>query len=709
MTCHRDERFDISVLFYFRFVLGALMALTGATSRAQTPGNWAIQESATTSHLRAIAVAQRPANVPVTIARRLVVVGDQGVILTSADAGETWTRCESGTTAGLTGVAYSDAARRFVAVGEGGTILSSSDGVTWARETSPTPLRLNAVIEAGPGIFRAVGEAGVGLLERSNDGLDRWVRTDVGFGTRAIRSLQPALAAGEAGGIFAPVASTVQPVPALSWTLVPTPSLADLEALAPAATEHGDPSSILAVGANGTILERSPATGGAFVQRPSGTTERLRGVTYKFGAAFQVITLTMRVSLGERFVVGSSGTLLRSADGKVWQRDPVPTSHNLNAVAADEAFVFIVGDAGTILKGGGSNQAPVITLQPTMGYTSSGEPYIEALATGPGALTYFWMQVTGNRPIGLNARLLSPNHFSPNSGPPLYQLYVANAFGFAMSEIISPRRFLNLSARAAVGAGDNTLIGGFTVASTEPEQRRTLLVRAVGPSLAQFGVSNALATPRLSVFSGSQVIATSTGWSGQANAAAIADAARQVAAFPLASNSADSALLLSLAAGNYTAQVESVGGATGTALVEVYDIGAPTVSRLANVSTRSLVKPGEADLISGFVIGGGLRKTVLLRAAGPALAGFGLASALARPRLTLFRGSTVVASAGAWSQSANPNALSEAARTIGAFEFPANSADAALLIELEPGAYTIQVTSADGGSGVALAEVYELF
>ena len=182
-----------------------------------------------------------------------------------------------------------------------------------------------------------------------------------------------------------------------------------------------------------------------------------------------------------------------------------------------------------------------------------------------------------------------------------------------------------------------------------------------------------------------------------------------MAAFPLASNSADSALLLSLAAGNYTAQVESVGGATGTALVEVYDIGAPTVSRLANVSTRSLVKPGEADLISGFVIGGGLRKTVLLRAAGPALAGFGLASALARPRLTLFRGSTVVASAGAWSQSANPNALSEAARTIGAFEFPANSADAALLIELEPGAYTIQVTSADGGSGVALAEVYELF
>ncbi|HRE08931.1 MAG TPA: hypothetical protein PKX00_25155, partial [Opitutaceae bacterium] len=88
-----------------------------------------------------------------------------------------------------------------------------------------------------------------------------------------------------------------------------------------------------------------------------------------------------------------------------------------------------------------------------------------------GALTYFWMQVTGNRPIGLNPRLLSPNHFFPRSGPPLYQLYVANAFGFALSEIIAPQRFLNLSARAAVGAGDNTLIGGFTVASTLPAEQ----------------------------------------------------------------------------------------------------------------------------------------------------------------------------------------------------------------------------------------------
>ncbi|MBL9193243.1 MAG: hypothetical protein JNJ82_12890 [Opitutaceae bacterium] len=650
---------------------------------------------------------------PSAVPRRLVVVGERGLILTSADAGETWTRCESGTTAGLTSVAYSDAARRFVAVGEGGTILSSSDGVTWARETSPTPLRLNAVIEAGPGIFRAVGEAGVGLLERSNDGLDRWVRSDVGFGVRSLRGFVRHLVVGDDGGVFIPGTPTGDSSTTTPWSLVPVPTGADLDAAALSPVPSiGNTTSILAVGAAGTILELSPRTGGNFVQRVSGTTERLRGVCFKGGGTLTTITLVARVTLGERFVVGDAGTLLRSTDGKDWLRDTVPTVNNLNGITTDETFVYIVGDRGTLLKGGGITQAPMILSQPTTGYTSSGDPYVEALASGPGALTYFWVQLNGGAPYPIGSdgpRLVTPNNLFPRAGPPLYQLYVANGFSMVASATTSPQRFLNLSARAAVGSGDNTLIGGFTVASTLPAEQRTLLIRAVGPTLAQFGVTNTLAAPRLSVFSGSQVIATNTGWSGQSNAAAIADAARQVAAFPLASNSADCALLLSLAAGNYTAQVESVGGATGTALVEVYDIGAPTLSRLANVSTRSLVNPSAAELISGFVISGGLRKTVLLRAAGPALAGFGLTSALAHPRLTLFRGSTVVASAGAWSQSANPNALSEAARTIGAFEFPANSADVALLIELEPGAYTIQVTSADGGSGVALAEVYELF
>jgi len=132
------------------------------------------------------------------------------------------------------------------------------------------------------------------------------------------------------------------------------------------------------------------------------------------------------------------------------------------------------------------------------------------------------------------------------------------------------------------------------------------------------------------------------------------------------------------------------------------------LSRLANVSTRSLVQPSDSPLISGFVISAGLRKTVLLRAVGPALAAFGLQSVLARPRLTLFRGSTVIATTAAWSTSPDAAALAAAAKDVGAFAFPAGSADAALLIELEPGAYTIQVTSADGGSGVALAEVYEV-
>jgi hypothetical protein len=142
-------------------------------------------------------------------------------------------------------------------------------------------------------------------------------------------------------------------------------------------------------------------------------------------------------------------------------------------------------------------------------------------------------------------------------------------------------------------------------------------------------------------------------------------------------------------------------------LAEIYDLGPPTLTRLANVSARAQVLPGEGVLIGGFFIDGNLKKKVLLRAAGPALSAFGVNGTLAKPKLTLFRGDAVIATAAAWSAAENATALAAAAKTAGAFAFPEGSADAALLIELEPGAYTLQITGADGSSGVALVEAYE--
>ena len=104
----------------------------------------------------------------------------------------------------------------------------------------------------------------------------------------------------------------------------------------------------------------------------------------------------------------------------------------------------------------------------------------------------------------------------------------------------------------------------------------------------------------------------------------------------------------------------------------------------------------------------GVKKQVLVRAAGPALAAFGVSGALARPKLTLLRNNSVVATAAAWNAQPNAAEIRSLAKTVDAFAFAEGSADAAMVLELEPGAYTAQVAGVDGAEGVALVEVYEL-
>ncbi len=128
-------------------------------------------------------------------------------------------------------------------------------------------------------------------------------------------------------------------------------------------------------------------------------------------------------------------------------------------------------------------------------------------------------------------------------------------------------QFANLSTRAQVGAGDSVLIPGLVLSGTTS---RTVLVRAVGPGLSQFGVAGVLADPTLTVFRGSTTIATNDNWQTQTNPQEVATAAVTTGAFALAAGSKDSALVLTLDPGAYTFRVAGVGGATGVALVEVY-------------------------------------------------------------------------------------------------------------------------------------------
>ena len=130
----------------------------------------------------------------------------------------------------------------------------------------------------------------------------------------------------------------------------------------------------------------------------------------------------------------------------------------------------------------------------------------------------------------------------------------------------SPVRLINLSARSMV-APSSPLIGGFVI---EGSCSQTVLARGVGPTLAQFGVSNPLQAPQLDIYAqGGVLVASSANGINTTNSAS---AAALVGAFPLPEISADAPLVITLKPGAYTAVVSSPNGASGTALVEVYEI-----------------------------------------------------------------------------------------------------------------------------------------
>jgi hypothetical protein len=127
-------------------------------------------------------------------------------------------------------------------------------------------------------------------------------------------------------------------------------------------------------------------------------------------------------------------------------------------------------------------------------------------------------------------------------------------------------RFTNLSARTRVGTGGDILIAGFALAGTSP---KTLLIRAIGPALAQFGVAGFLADPVLEIYRDAQLIAENDNWPGTSD---LQNSAAAVGAFFLPINSTDAAVILTLPAGPYTAQVRGAKDTTGVALIEVYEL-----------------------------------------------------------------------------------------------------------------------------------------
>jgi endo-1,4-beta-xylanase len=267
-------------------------------------------------------------------------------------------------------------------------------------------------------------------------------------------------------------------------------------------------------------------------------------------------------------------------------------------------------------------------------------------------------------------------------------------------------RLVNLSTRATAGVGDATLIPGFFIDGDAPKR---VLVRGIGPGLAAFGVSGVLARPELSIRrQDGSVVMSNRGWDTDGAGVNVAAMGATVGAFPLAAGSADCAVVATLAPGAYTAPITSADGATGAALVEAYELDGGAGARLKNLSTRARVAPGAGVVIPGMVIAGENARTLLVRAVGPGLAEFGVTGALARPSLVVMAGLQAVAANAGWETTSDVAAITAAAQRAGAFALQPGRADAALIVTLPAGAWTIQVTGADGGTGVVLIEVYDI-
>ena len=266
-------------------------------------------------------------------------------------------------------------------------------------------------------------------------------------------------------------------------------------------------------------------------------------------------------------------------------------------------------------------------------------------------------------------------------------------------------RMVNSSVRARSDPGESGLINGFVVGG---DALKSVLVRTVGPGLEPFGVEGVMARPSVVVTNSSGAeVASNAGWeSGPTGELDQASAA--VGAFELQRGVADSAVVATLAPGAYTAQVVPTNGEGGTVLVEVYDL-TPGSGTLLNQSARGDVRDGQDVLIAGFVVNGTAPRRALVRCAGPALVEFGVAGALADPSLELHTtGSDVVLSNDNWSEGDDAAEISTAAETVGAFAFAADSADAAMLVTLAPGVYTVHARGVDGAQGTVLLEVYFL-
>ncbi|MCB1788545.1 MAG: hypothetical protein KDJ33_19990 [Gammaproteobacteria bacterium] len=254
-----------------------------------------------------------------------------------------------------------------------------------------------------------------------------------------------------------------------------------------------------------------------------------------------------------------------------------------------------------------------------------------------------------------------------------------------------PGNIGSFSVRSYVGQDVRKQVGGFVIEGDSPQ---TVILRGLGPSLAQAGIEAPLQDPVLRLYAGRELIAINDNWQHHPEADRIASAGLAPA------DARESALRIRLEPGTYTVHLDGKPGDTGIGITAIdNDLQMPSTAMQVSISGRALVGTGERIAIGGFIVEGDTPVRVLIRGLGPSLGDAGVSIPLADPLLKLHAHSRVIAINDDWRSAPNADEIAALA------DPPLDDKEAAILAVLNPGTYTVFLRGADGGTGVGIVAI----
>lgn len=487
------------------------------------------------------------------------------------------------------------------------------------------------------------------------------------------------------------------------------------------------------------VISGTPTQAGSFtvsVQgfNPQGLTNNVRQpITFVITGAAATVPIISAHPASRMAAAGTSVVFSVIASGTPpltyqWRKDganiagATSSTLTLDNVAPAQAGVYSV----VVTNSAGSETSTGATLTVTGGTTPvaiSAQPVSQTIAAGStvvfnvaatGATGFQWRRNNVALAGATDATLVLNNVSLAQAGS--YSVVVAGepapvtstAATLNVIGSTSFGRLINLSILTSLATAGEDFTMGYVVGGAGTSGSKPLVIRAAGPSLGAFGVPGTLNDPKVEFFAGATKTGENDNWGGGAPLAA---AMAAVGAFPYTSpTTADAAAAVNISTRDNSVKVSAAGSGTGTVIAELYDATPASLftvatPRLVNVSVLKQIGTG---LTAGFVVGppGQGARTVLIRAIGPTLANFGVGGTVSDPQLTLFgAGGIRLGENDNWGGGA---ALSAAFSAVGAFALPANSRDAAVLVTLPPGDYTVEVRGVAGATGSALVEVYEV-